>query len=162
MVIKIICLILTIIIIAMAINIYEYRKQRKNTLIKFKVPMTLTGLPIVQVKSNGVDLNFLLDTGANISVIDTNILSKLKYIKEDSISEVFGIEGNRQSVETVSIEFNKDTQSYKDIFQVMDMSAPFGFVEIESGIKIHGILGNEFLAKYGYILDFKNLEAYTK
>lgn len=162
MVIKIICLILIIIVIAMAINIYEYRQQRKDTLIKFKIPMTLTGLPIVQVKSNGVDINFLLDTGANVSVIDTNILSKLKYIKEDSISEVFGIEGNKQSVETVSIEFNKGTQSYKDIFQVMDMSAPFRFVEIESGIKIHGILGNEFLSKYGYILDFKNLEAYIE
>ena len=162
MVIKIICLILAIIVVAMFINIHSYRKQRKNTLIKFKVPMTLTGLPIVQFNSNGIKLNFILDTGANISVIDTNILSKLKYIKEESVSEVFGIEGDKQSVETVSIEFNKDTKSYKDIFQVMDMSAPFGFVELESGIKIHGILGNEFLSKYGYVLDFKNLEAYME
>ena len=36
----------------------------------------------------------------------------------------------------------------------------FSTIEQESGIKLHGILGNRFFEKYRYILDFKELIAY--
>ena len=53
-------------------------------------------------------------------------------------------------------------QDFTSDFCVMDLSAAFDNVKNESGVTVHGILGNSFFTKYKYVLDFDELVAYNK
>ena len=52
--------------------------------------------------------------------------------------------------------------TYNEKFQVVDMSYAFNSIKQSTGVNIHGILGNSFFEKYGYVIDFKELVAYGK
>ena len=45
---------------------------------------------------------------------------------------------------------------------ISDLDKPFNNIKKESGVTIHGILGNNFFKKYKYVLDFDKLIAYSK
>ena len=72
------------------------------------------------------------------------------------------MEGNSIDIDYISIDFTYNNKSYSSSFQVVDMQDAFDRVKQESGVTIHGILGNLFFEKYKYVLDFKELAAYTK
>ena len=57
--------------------------------------------------------------------------------------------------------------SYKDKdyeypYVMQDMKAAFGSIKKETGVTIHGILGAKFFNEFKYVLDFKELIAYSK
>ena len=45
---------------------------------------------------------------------------------------------------------------------MQDMTAAFGSIKKETGVTIHGILGAKFFNEFKYVLDFKELIAYSK
>ena len=72
------------------------------------------------------------------------------------------MEGNIIDVEYISMNFTHNEKLYTSKFQVVDMQEAFDNVKKESGVTIHGILGSKFFEEYKYVLDFKELIAYTK
>ncbi len=42
------------------------------------------------------------------------------------------------------------------------MSNAFNTLKQDTGVTIHGILGNTFFEKYGYVIDYKDFIAYAK
>ena len=130
--------------------------------MSFKESMNLTELPVITFYNESTKLNFLLDTGSNECVINSKIIDSLNYTKLDKKGSVFGMEGNSIDINYISIDFTYNNKSYSSSFQVVDMQDAFDRVKQESGVTIHGILGNLFFEKYKYILDFKELAAYTK
>ena len=112
--------------------------------------------------NNGSKLNFLLDTGANTSVINHSALDSISYKKEDGTGTLFGMEGNKIEVCYVTIPLEYKDKVYEDCFQVVDMSQSFNQIKSESGVTLHGVLGSMFFQKYQYVLDFKSLIAYSK
>lgn len=135
--------------------------KKKPDKMSFKESMDLCELPIVTFLNNGRKLNFLLDTGASGSIIDSNTLENVLFTKLDKIGDIFGMEGNKQEVTFVSISLNYRGKTYDDEFQVMDMSSPFGSMKTDFGVNLHGILSSTFFQKYQYILDFQELVAYS-
>lgn len=156
-----ICLIITCaVIIAAAALIKKYSKIYKSA-ISFRESLDLTGLPVVTFSQGKNKFNFLLDTGATNSVINEAQLTNIKHsIIEDATCEVYGIEGNIQTVPFVHIEFMRDIK-YTGAFQVVDMSTAFDSVKAETGVTIVGILGNDFFQKYKYVLDYDTMIAYS-
>lgn len=154
-----------IVLFIIGITIYDlikFDKIKKIDTISFKESLDLTDLPIITLYNNGKRFNFLLDTGASLSVIDSNILNKLQYSKVNMVGTVFGMEGNKIDVEYIGAELTYKNKIYYENFQVVDMSAPFKEIKSESGVTLSGILGNSFFTKYKYILDFNSLIAYSK
>ena len=47
-------------------------------------------------------------------------------------------------------------------FSVEDMKQQFDFIKKTDGIQLHGILGSNFLAANGWVIDFANKIAYMK
>ena len=163
MILKIVIALVLIALLCVIINgIEKYCKVHNTSVMSFKESMDLTELPIVTFYNNGNKLNFLLDTGANTSVINHSALSSTSYKKEEGTGTLFGMEGNKIEVCYVTIPLEYKDKVYEDHFQVVDMSQSFNQIKSESGVTLHGVLGSMFFQKYQYVLDFKSLIAYSK
>ena len=53
-------------------------------------------------------------------------------------------------------------KSFTGIFGIVNLDTAFKDVKDQSGVQLHGILGNDFFTKYKYVLDFVELIAYNK
>lgn len=130
--------------------------------VSFKEAVDLTGLPIVTFKQGVFKFNLLIDTGSTKSVINTINMEVLEHTKRNEEGTIYGMDGIVSKVEYVEIPFSLNGIKYEEVFQSVDMTAAFNSLKQETGVTIHGILGNTFFEKYGYVIDFKDFIAYSK
>lgn len=164
MIFEIICILFGIAVLAIIINgIEDYREQTKRVDMSFKEAMDLVELPVVTFYNGNTKLNLLLDTGSNISQINSSVLKALNYRDvEEKSSDVIGIEGNKINTKFCEMAITYKGQEFIGEFCVHDLDDAFAIVKEESGVQIHGILGSLFFQKYKYILDYESLIAYSK
>lgn len=157
-----ICLILTCALIIVGAELIRRYSKKYKRAISFREALDLAGLPVITFTQGNNKFNFLFDTGATNSVINASVLNNIKHsIIEGAECEVYGIEGSIQKVNFVNIKFERDLE-YEDAFQAVDMAAAFDQVKAETGVTIHGILGNTFFQKYKYVIDYADLIVYSK
>jgi len=115
--------------------------------------------PLIPITVQDKHLCFLLDTGSNINIIDTKVYEYFKDITEE-IGELshFGIEGNTEQNKTVKFPFSFEGCNFTPIFSVVNLDKAFSKIHEESGIPIHGLLGNKFFIEHGWVLDFDKKE----
>lgn len=157
-------IIIYIVVIAViaALIVYEYFRAKKPVNMSFRESMDLVDLPVITFYNNGNKYNFLLDTGATMSVIDSNVISNMQYEELANRGTLFGMEGKKIEVPYIRASLEYKDRKYEEDFQVTDMSEAFKLVKAESGVQLSGILGSLFFKKYQYILDFESLIAYSK
>lgn len=153
-------IILAVFIVAVSVTLVRVNKT-PNTM-SFREAMDLAELPIVTFRIGEKKANFILDTGANASVINKCILDKIDHEVLDKTHTVMGIEGIASENPCVSINLKYRDQYFQEEFQAIDMSGVFSAMKQESGVVVHGLIGNAFFTKYKYVLDFKDLIAYSK
>ena len=145
---------------------YVIKIRRRKDIMSLKESLDLTGIPIVTFTQENVKYNFLLDTGSDISYINSKIVdnSAIKYEATDYKVAGFISAGGLSSsdIKIIDIPFEYKRTSFKESFAVLDLTESFAQIKEENGVTLHGILGNTFFTKYGYILDFKELKFYTK
>lgn len=163
MVLKIVVILLAVILLTIIINGAEdYCKQKKRENMSFREAMDLVELPIITFYNKDAKLNFLLDTGSDLSYINKSILPSLEYKEINESRNIISVGGNSQSLGCCDMTVTYRNQKFIDRFYVSDLDEAFGAIKAETGVQIHGILGSKFFAKYKYILDFENLIAYSK
>ena len=163
MVLKIVIILLAVVILAIIINgIEDCRKQKKRENMSFREAMDLVELPVVTFYNKDTKLNFLLDTGSDLSYINKSILPSLDYKEIDESRNIISVGGNSQSLGCCDMTVTYRNQKFIDRFYISDLDEAFGAIKAETGVQIHGILGSKFFAKYKYILDFESLIAYSK
>ena len=161
-IIKIIISLLAVILIAIIANAYEDIRKRNKLKISFKEALDLVEVPIVTFLNNGIKLNFLLDTGSSWSIINESVLPSLVTEKLDAVMNIVAADGNKVPSKFCKMKVSYKDQEFENDFAIRDLDEAFGVVKQESGVQIHGILGSDFLQKYKYVLDFKELIAYPK
>jgi hypothetical protein len=121
-----------------------------------------TGLPLIAVKIFEHDICLMLDTGSNRNIIDHRIYDHFKdrLIPSESSSEVFTLNGTAAGI-TIDVPFKLEAHDYQEPFLCTEITDAFDKIHEESGIQIHGILGNNFFLKHGWILDFDKIEVYN-
>lgn len=164
-------MVLTLIICFLVAVIAAFSRDALNLWLSKKVGfplkeiITKEGVPIVTLKNGEKEFNFILDTGSTISHIDSTI--------KDSLSDAEEVEGNNFAVATangsiegnnscIRVPLNYKKQSFIEDFMPLDLHDSFEVLREDTGIQLHGILGNTFLRKYRYVLDYDDLVAYTK
>lgn len=163
MVLKIVIILLAVILLAIIINGAEdYCKQKKRENMSFREAMDLVELPVVTFYNKDTKLNFLLDTGSDLSYINKSVLSSLEYEEGNESRNIISVGGNSQSLGCCDMTVTYRNQKFVDRFYISDLDEAFGAIKAETGVQIHGILGSKFFAKYKYILDFEDLIAYSK
>lgn len=154
------CIVLWVISI-IGVSIYYWRESKYEK-ISFKETLDLTSLPIITFRNNGQKLNFVVDTGANRSVINDTVVSRCEYTRLNTCNSLQGLDGIERQVENVSMELIYHDKRFQEVLQVSNMDPIFDEFRTEKGVQIHGILGNSFFEKYNYVIDFKDYVVYSK
>jgi hypothetical protein len=123
-------------------------------------------LPVITLTNNGVALNFLIDTGSNISHICPSVTSliELQYTKSDVNKEIAGLGALNQGGAVCFAKF-KDVLSREYEIELSiskELEETTKYIKKNTGVEIHGLLGTDFLQNYKYVIDFKTLEVYVK
>lgn len=162
MILEIISVVILVLVVAFIANTIDDMRKRNNSKISFKEAMDLAELPVVTFYNGDKKLNFLLDTGSNVSYINSSIIPLLDHEKTDKEMNTIGIEGNKVSNQFCKMSVTYKNQVFEEEFSIADLDEAFSVVKQESGVQIHGILGSKFFERYKYVLDFKELIAYIR
>lgn len=144
-------------------TIFYYRKLRfKEThnyhdITEFKTKISKTGLIYVPFTCNGKELNFILDTGSTISYIDTQTAVELGCKFKNCDEFVTGLGGEQAITEYCEIKLETPTTVTEIELPLANFKHAFSQVEEESGIEIHGLLGNNFLLASKYVIDYDKM-----
>lgn len=136
--------------------------RKKSSEISFREAMDLAELPVITFYNGDKKINFLLDTGSNISYLNESIVSSLVTESTGEESNIIGIEGNKINCKICKMIIRRKNQEFEEEFSIADLDKAFSIVKKESGVQIHGILGSRFFEKYKYVLDFKDYIAYVR
>ena len=154
-----------VILIGITIIILVCKYFKNKGALSFRAGIELTDLPVVTFYNNNEQLNFLLDTGANDSVINKSVVEKgrLSITPNSSVSKATGIDGTRsETITSCDMTIYRNKLKFTEMFRIIDLDTAFNTVKRESGVTIHGILGSKFFAKDKYVLDFDEFKFYNK
>nr|DAM45246.1 MAG TPA: protease [Crassvirales sp.] len=161
MVLIALCVIFLIIAVAVTSGVIA-GVRKKSSEISFREAMDLAELPVITFYNGDKKINFLLDTGSNISYLNESIVSSLVTESTGEESNIIGIEGNKVNCKICKMIIRRKNQEFEEEFSIADLDKAFSIVKKESGVQIHGILGSRFFEKYKYVLDFKDYIAYVR
>lgn len=150
-------LITFIVVVAIAVIVNLYFDIYRNR-VSFKEALDLTDLPVITLLSNEKKLNFLIDTGSNLSHINKPLIDnkEIEYEATDSKSTVYGMDGINRDTEIGIISLSHGSKNLKHAFLLNDLSAAFNSVKADTGVTLHGILGADFFNAYKSTIDFKS------
>ncbi len=136
----------------------DVRQFTESRELSLPLRLTSSGFLSGEVQLEGIatPLNFIVDTGASISVISDEVA------KDDRISQFAagekltvigsaGITDDKQTYKLPKVSFGNHTR--KD---VMAVALDLGLINEASGFEQAGILGGNFLKNYRLTFDFKN------
>ena len=162
MILEVILTIVAVLVVGYTINLCEDRIKRNNRKMSFREAMDLAEMPVVTFYQGDKKFNFLLDTGSNLSHISKEAVKKIKGTTVDAKAEVSGIgKGSTSAVCRTTLSY-KDSDYNIDLCVTDHLTDAFAAIKKETGVQVHGLIGNQFFQKYKYVLDFKELVAYSK
>lgn len=143
-------------------KIFRSQPTTYEDVISFRQAFELTEMPIVTFYNNGEKFHFLLDSGSNNCIIDSNVLEKMIYKETDKTVKVVGLEGNVKEVQCCILPLTCKEKEYEYWYMVVDMEKAFSVVKKDTGVTLSGLIGTNFFNHYKYVLDFDELKAYSK
>ena len=147
------------------VNIFMKNREAPQESISIKKYMP-GDLPVITLTNNGVALNFLIDTGSNISHIcpSAAALIEHEHLRTNKNTKIAGLGAVNQGVTICTAKF-KDTLSkeYKIQLSISSELEETGkYIKKNTGVEVHGLLGTDFLQNYKFVIDFKSLEVYAR
>ncbi len=136
----------------------EEKEFRESIAPSLPLRLTSSGFLSGEVQLQGVDspLNFIVDTGASVSVISDQVAKEdgLTPFAGDEKLRVIGSAGVTDNVQTFKLPLvTFGNHSRKDITAV---ALDLDIINETSGFEQSGILGGNFLRNYRMTFDFKN------
>ncbi len=134
----------------------HHKKKLKNKSVIASVPFYMEEqLPVIKVKIGNRNFYFGVDTGAEINVINSKSLKKLKKckIKKGACKSIAGVNPGKNVSQTINVdEIKIKKQHFKNQeFVSLDLST----FNRSNGFKIDGILGYPFLKENLVSFDFR-------
>jgi len=141
-------------------NLHEILKKQHYKKVKFK--LTKTQHLLIKAKINGVQGNFILDTGASNSCVGFEHIELFNLIAEDSKTKASGAGATGMLTQTATA--NKlQLGSWKnhdfDLI-IFDLSHVNEALEAYKSKTINGIIGADVLLKGKAIIDYANYYLY--
>lgn len=149
--------------IGYTVNLCEDRiRKNNNRKMSFRESMDLAEMPVVTFYQGDKKFNFLLDTGSNYSHISKEAAKEIQGETMDVKAKVSGIgEGETSAVCRTTLSY-KGANYDIDLCVTDHLTDAFASIKAETGVQVHGLIGNQFFQKHRYVLDFEELVAYSK
>ena len=116
--------------------------------------------PVIKVTLNGKSANFLLDTGSDITLLNSHAARWFQF-RPLSVStgrrQAVGFSGRRQAtyrVKNVSLFIN--STPIKALYRAFDLSSLVNFTNDRIDVRITGIIGSDVMKRYGFIINYQN------
>jgi len=131
--------------------------MKRYSLVSFERKSALVVIPVtVKAGTEIRKYKFAVDTGATISLIDSDVMTALGYKQQDSIGATQTITASkRETVYEYSIDNIMAIGLIRRNFKVISRSLPVG-------LGIDGLLGLNFFKDKELTIDFKLSEIYLK
>ncbi len=115
--------------------------------------------PLLTCMNNDIEMTFLVDTGADVSIINKGSLLRLPHKDCGGMARIM-----TGSVEVTATNclMNLKTEFFEseEEFRVLDIGSQCCTLSTMTGTLICGVLGMSFLLKHNAILDFSNNKIY--
>lgn len=137
---------------------------KEKEYIRIKLKTTATNHLEVKAKINGVEGNFILDTGASSSCVGINTAEYFKLFAEDSDVKAAGA-GATDMLTQVSLKNSLQIESWKKkkvSLVLFDLSHVNQALENHNADQVHGIIGADMLEKGKAVIDYKSKCLYLK
>jgi hypothetical protein len=110
------------------------------------------GLPVISANVNGLPVKLLIDTGANLSLIDTSTDMFLFFERdfEIPVTMAAGLGGNGYIFGIKNIEIEYEGRVLDVNFRGTNLS------NFRKNNGIVGIIGSDYLNKHGLVIDYYN------
>lgn len=149
--------------VASIINLFDKKITNTNIIpMKKELP---GNLPIISLLSNEKVLNFIIDSGSNISHLCIDYLQGIDIETENGNILVEGL-GNKPSMGNLIGNLKlRDPLGAKyevDVLVSDSLASTAKSIEEKTGVQIHGLLGTDFLQKYGCVVNFNSLKVLCK
>ena len=122
--------------------------------------VNLKSKPIVKGILNGKMAYFLLDTGSDLTIMDTRSARKYGYKIIQGRSRAMMIEGLGGSYKdfkrATGLKLFMDESLIYTHFFAFDLSNIVNSLQTNSGMKIAGIIGSDVMRKYNFKIDYGN------
>lgn len=119
--------------------------------------------PITKIPVNGVYKYFIIDTGANMSMIDEtyylNNKNDFQFLKELDMT-IQGVVGGKDVKSSYIVGELGDSIRIKHHFITSDLRGVISNINSACGYKIIGIIGSDYLLRYNFSVDFRNRAIY--
>ena len=103
---------------------------------------------------------FLLDTGSDINFVSNSILNDIMESMEvtDLMHSCYGINGKAQLCLIIKADIKFLGETTTETFMIPPGDQIFQEMNKKYAASIDGILGLDFISKYGIVIDYNNLE----
>ena len=124
--------------------------------ISFKKIFNKTNLPTIKIKINNNSYLFLLDTGSDVSYIDTSILENENF-KFIGVTKFIDYTSNIRYIRLYSIEFLIGKKKFESVFGENICCESFKELEKLYNIKLCGIIGSKTMKELKLDIDFNTM-----
>lgn len=143
-------------------DLYTNLKSKGYKKIKFRI--SKTNHLIVKAKINGIDGNFILDTGASSSCVDFNDIHHFQLTAEDSLTKAagagaVGMDTQMSSDNLLQLGRWKTGELNLVIFDLSHVNLA---LEQYKAKRVHGIIGADILIKGRGIIDYSEEYFYLR
>ncbi len=124
-------------------------------------------LPVMELRIEGRVCNFLLDSGANINILNEDIFNEINHdghielIKAKKGDVVFG-NGPIAFPGVAKLNFSHKRTKFEENFDIVNTNACFDQIFKDTGVRIDGVIGNQFFKKNQWSLDFDKMVVWVK
>ena len=116
------------------------------------IPFKMVGnLPVIEAELNGINGKFLLDSGAEISILDLNSMYIYGYSIDETKPKTFvtGIGGSKPTFTLKNVELSLDGVPIGFIFKGLDIRT------LRRSYGIVGIIGSDYMNKHNLMIDYE-------
>lgn len=117
---------------------------------------SLEKVPIVEVTLNGKTAYFVLDSGSDVSLLDSAEANDYGFFfQKRATRSIVGASGGNQSLyQATGVNLQIDRQPLQTAFYATDLSPVIESLSNSTGIAISGIIGMDLMRKYGFEIDY--------
>ena len=121
--------------------------------------VSMAGKPIVSANLNGKEAFFLLDTGSDLSIMNTQSAHGYRYAVRE-LPDIWAIHSINLNGETRRMQAVDSAKLFLGQTRIRtrwygtDISALARSIRKKTGIEIVGIIGSDVMKKYGFQIDF--------
>lgn len=157
MFVNLITILACVVITTVVVSFLFERKKPKKTEISFKETLMLTDLPLITFTLKGGEkLTFLIDSGSTECLINEYDAQKMKLEMIECDAVAVGTTGKKQCTShTTSLELLYENATFVQPFVVHNLAALIAALKENTGARIHGLLGTDFLKATSSIIDYE-------